>query len=101
MLYTAFQCTKQLSKLPLSVWGLGPPANTWFSWLTRVHNSNGTSIGSAVFAVAQPMIVTDRPTAKQTDRPSYSVSNNRPHTRMYIHWIRHFKCIAYCKPVEY
>ena len=41
---------------------------------TRVHIPNGTSIGSAVFAVTS---VTDR----QTDRPRYSVGNNRPHLR--------------------
>jgi len=40
-----------------------------------VHNPNGISISSAVFALL--MTVTDR----QTDRPHYSVSNNRPQLR--------------------
>jgi len=43
----------------------------------RVHNANGISIGSAVFAGF--MSVTDRP----TDRPCYSVCNSRPHLRTY------------------
>jgi len=30
--------------------GYGPPSNTWFLWLTRVHNPNDISIGSAIFA---------------------------------------------------
>jgi len=42
-------------------------------WRTRVLNPNGISIGSAVFAGFTS--VTDRP----TDRPRYSVGNNRPH----------------------
>jgi len=40
---------------------------------TRVLKPNGISIGSAFFSGLT--IVTDRP----TDRPRYSVSNNRPH----------------------
>jgi len=46
-----------------------------FSGPTRVHNPNGISIGSTVFAGL--MIVTHRPTV----RPRYSVGNNRPHLR--------------------
>jgi len=42
---------------------------------SNIHNPNGISSGSAVFAGL--MTVTDRP----TDRPRYSVSNNRPHLR--------------------
>jgi len=30
--------------------GSGPPSNAWFFGPTRVHNPNGISIGSAVFA---------------------------------------------------
>jgi len=48
---------------------------TCFLGPTRVHNPNSLSIGSAVFAGLT--IVTDR----QTDRPRYSVCNNRPHLR--------------------
>jgi len=39
----------------------------------KSHNPNGISIGPAVFATL--ITVTDR----QTDRPRYSVCNNRPH----------------------
>jgi len=44
-----------------------------FTGPARVHTPNGISVGSAVFA--RLTIVTDRP----TDRPRYSVRNNRPH----------------------
>jgi len=56
-------------------WGIWTPSNTWFTGLTRVLNPNGISIGAAVFAGLTN--VTDR----QTDRPCYSVGNNRPHLR--------------------
>jgi len=62
-------------KLPLRVWESGPRSKEWFLGPTRVHISNGISIGSAVFA--RLTIVTDRP----TDRPRNSVCNNRPHLR--------------------
>jgi len=62
-------------KIAHSHGGSGPPTNTWFLGPTWVHNSNSISIGSAVFAGLT--IVTDRP----TDRPRYSVCNNRPHLR--------------------
>jgi len=39
-------------KLPLSVWGSGTLSNTWFPRPMRAHNSNGISIGSAIFAHA-------------------------------------------------
>jgi len=61
------------SKLPLPMGGSGLQSNTWFHGPTRVVNPNGTSIGSAVFAGLTR--VTDGP----TDRPRYSVGNNRPH----------------------
>ena len=51
----------------------GPPSNTCFFGPTRVHNPNGITIGSAIFAWFT--IVTDR----LTDRPSYSLCNNRLH----------------------
>jgi len=38
------------SKLPLRMGASEPPSNTWFLGPTRVHNPNGTSIASAVFA---------------------------------------------------
>jgi len=53
--------------------GFELPSNTWFLGPTRVLNPNGISFGSAV--IAGLTSVTDR----QTDRPCYSVCNNRPH----------------------
>jgi len=55
-----------------------PASNTWFFWPTQVLNTDGISIGSADFAGLTS--VTDR----QTDRPRYSVCNNRPHLSMYV-----------------
>jgi len=52
---------------------LNSPSNTWSLGPSQVLNPDGISIGSAVFAGVTS--VTDRP----TDRPRYSVSNNRPH----------------------
>jgi len=37
-------------KKPLPMGGFGPPSNTWFPRPTQVLNTNGISIGSAVFA---------------------------------------------------
>jgi len=37
-------------------------------WPTRVHNPNGISVGSAVFAGLTVTIVTDRQTDRQTDK---------------------------------
>ena len=59
----------------LERWGISTPSNTWFLGPTRVHNPNGISIASAVFAGLT--IVADRP----TNRPCYSICNNRPHLR--------------------
>jgi len=54
-------------------WGSGPLSNTWFLGPNRVFNSNGISIGSAVFAGL---------TAGQTDRQTtLLVCNNRPRLR--------------------
>jgi len=58
-------------------WAIWTPSNTWFRGPTRVHNPNGISIGSAGFAGLT--IVTDRQTDRPTNRPRYSVCNNRPH----------------------
>ena len=55
--------------------GSALPSNTWLLYSVRVHSPNRISIGSAVFAGLTS--VTDRP----TDRPRYSVYNNRPHLR--------------------
>jgi len=59
--------------------GSEPPSDTWSLGATEVINPNGISIGSTVFAGLTS--VTDRQTDWQTDRPCYSVSNNRPHLR--------------------
>jgi len=48
--------------------GSAPSYNTWFLGPTRVLNPNGISIGSAVFAGHTS--VTDRPTHRQTNRPT-------------------------------
>jgi len=56
----------------LSMGGSGPLSNSWFLWPTWVHVPNGICIGSAV-------LVLDRD--RQTDRPRYSVCNNRLHLR--------------------
>jgi len=53
--------------------GSGPPSNIWFLQSTRVHNPNGISIGSAVFAGLT--VVTDQ-------QPCYSVCKNKPHLRV-------------------
>ena len=50
------------SKWPLCTGESGTPSNIWFHGPTHIHNPNGTSIGSAVFAE----IVTDRQTNRQT-----------------------------------
>jgi len=63
------------SKSPLHSWGSGPTFNTWFLGPTRVRNLSGISNGSAV--CARLTIVTDRQTNRQTDRPRYSICNNR------------------------
>ena len=60
--------------------GSGPSSNTWFLGPIQVLNPNGISIGSAVFAGRTT--VTNRQTDIQTDRPRYSIYNNRPHLRM-------------------
>ena len=53
-------------------WGIWTPSNTWFPRPTRVLNPNGISIGSAVLGGLTSV------TNRQTDRPRYSVGNNRP-----------------------
>jgi len=70
------------STLPLTM-GSAPTSNTCFLESTRVHNPNGISVGSAVFAGLTS--VTDRQTDWPTDRPRYSVCNNRLHL-----------CVQYC-----
>jgi len=47
----------------------------WFIGSTRFLNPNGISIGLAIFAGLTTV------TYRQTDRPRYSVSNNRSHLR--------------------
>jgi len=62
-------------KIPLPMGRSGLSSNTCFPWPIRVLNPNSISIGSTGFAALTS--VTDRP----TDRPRYSVGNNRPHLR--------------------
>jgi len=60
--YTLQWKAPSLSKLPLSMWGSGPPSNTWFPAPSWVLNPNGISISSAVFAGLTSV------TNRQTDR---------------------------------
>jgi len=60
------------SSITFTRWRNVTQTNTCFRGPNRVHNPNGISIGSTVFAGIT--IVTDRPTY----RPCYSVCNNRP-----------------------
>jgi len=64
------------SKLPLPMGALDPRLIHGCLSHPSPHNPNGISIGSSVFAGLKT--VTDRP----TDRPRYSVCNNRPHQLM-------------------
>jgi len=66
-------------KIAPSHGGIWTPSNTWFLGPTSVLNPNGIAIGAAVFAGLTT--VTDRQTDPPTDRPRYSVGNNRPHLR--------------------
>jgi len=75
-------CIKQFNwgthkKFPLPLHVSGPPPNTWFLGPTRVHNPNGISIGSAVFARLKFVI------NRQTYRPHY-INSNRPHIMLCI-----------------
>ena len=81
--YTLQRADPLTVKLPLNMEDLDPPPSyTWFLWLTRVHNPNGISISSAVFAVLT--IVTDRLTNRQTDHVILSVTIRRiPSTAMW------------------
>jgi len=45
-------------KLHLSVGGSGSPSIAWYLWSARVINSNGISIGSAVFVRVQMLCCT-------------------------------------------
>jgi len=54
-------------------------SNTWFPGPTRVLNPNGISIGSAVFAGLTS--VTDRPTNRQTDHATRSVTTDLIYVR--------------------
>ena len=57
------------SKLPFHVRVSGLPSNTWFPGPTRVNIPNGITTGSADFPGLTVV----------TDRPRYSVCNNRRH----------------------
>ena len=54
-------------------WGMWTPYNAWFHALTQILKPNGNSIVSAVFAGLTTV------TVWLTDRPRYSVGNNRLH----------------------
>jgi len=75
-LYTLQRAVPSPLKIAASHGVSGPTSNTCFPWPTQVLNPNGISIGSAVFAWLTS-VTPDR----WTDRPRYSVGNNRPHLR--------------------
>jgi len=50
----------------------GPPSNMWLLRPTRVNNPNGITIGSAAFAGLT--IATDRPTDRQTEHATPTVT---------------------------
>jgi len=54
----------------------------WFLGSIRVHNPNGTSIGSAVFV--RLMIVTYRQTDRQTDHATRSLTIGRMYVGLYV-----------------
>jgi len=55
------------------LWRIWSPSNTQFLGSTRVHNSNGISIDSAIFAELMVVTESDRP----SNRPCYSICSNR------------------------
>jgi len=65
--------------LPPSNGRSAPPSNTYFLGPIQVHIPNNMSIGSAVFAGLT--IVTDRPTDRQTDHSTRSVTIGRIYVR--------------------
>jgi len=67
-------------KIAPSYGGFGPSSNTWFLGSTKFKNSKGISIGSATFVGLT--IVRDR--HRPTDRPRYSIYNNRPRPHLRI-----------------
>ena len=62
-------------KLPLAMGRSGLPSNTWFIGPTWDLKPNGIGISTGWAVFARLTTVTDR----QTDRPRYSICNNRPH----------------------
>jgi len=77
-----------LQKLPLPIGESRPPSNTWFFGCIWVHNADGISISSVVFAGLTIM----------TDRPHYSVCNNRLHRIWLVGWLG-FNGIYLCSTV--
>ena len=59
--------------------GSEPPSDTWSLGATEVINPNGISIGSTVFAGLTS--VTDRPTDRQTDHATRSLTIDRIYVR--------------------
>ena len=59
--------------------GSEPPSNTWSLGRSQVLDLNGISIGSAVFAGLTS--VTDRPTDRQTDHATRSLTIDRIYVR--------------------
>jgi len=67
-------------KLPLNLWGSGPPSNAWF--LGTPKSTTQTASQLVHLFARSLMVITNR----QTDRPCYSVCSNRPHLASAAMW---------------
>ena len=82
-------------------WGIGTPSNAWLLGPARVHNSNGMSIGSAVFAglttvtERQTDWLTDGVIDRLTDHATRSVTIDR----IYVHVVLRCGLITKCRLV--
>jgi len=73
--YALLCATPPTQNCPFS-WGIWTPSNKWFLGLTRPQNLNGISIGSIVLQDSL-LWQTDRPTDRQTDHATRSVTIGR------------------------
>jgi len=67
--------------LPLCIGASGLLSNTWLNGLTQVHNPNGISIGSAVFAKLTTVSYRSRQTDRQTETGTDHAIRSRSHLR--------------------
>ena len=73
-----FTVGAHFSKIVPSHGGIWTPSNTWLPRPTLVINPNGSSIGSAVFAVLTSV------TYRQTDRPTDHATRSVTIDRIYV-----------------